>query len=77
MARPLGDAGVLIWPRNCRHPDKNQNSQESTDKFKLINAAYARLSSLAESDDDFEDLDPSELFTEDLFRDMGVDFFSV
>lgn len=31
---------ILPW---CRHPDKNNNSPESTHRFQSINAAYVRL----------------------------------
>lgn len=38
---------------NLRHPDKNNNSDESTERFQLVNAAFARLKAQG-SDDDLE-----------------------
>uniref|UniRef100_A0A383VNM1 J domain-containing protein n=1 Tax=Tetradesmus obliquus TaxID=3088 RepID=A0A383VNM1_TETOB len=55
------------------HPDKNGNSEESTTKFQLISAAYARLTSADASDDDLDDLDPNSMDMEDLFGDLGID----
>lgn len=56
----------------ARHPDKN-NSEEATEKFQMISAAYARLTSADQSDDDLDDLDPSNFDVDDLFGDMGID----
>ena len=57
----------------CRHPDKNSNSDEATEKFKEINAAYARLTSAEESDDDLDDIDPESFFMDELFEELGID----
>jgi hypothetical protein len=53
-----------------RHPDKNANSNESNEKFKQINAAYARLTSAQDSDDDLDDIDLDDLFMDDLFAEV-------
>ncbi|KAF6263756.1 hypothetical protein COO60DRAFT_1457934 [Scenedesmus sp. NREL 46B-D3] len=55
------------------HPDKNGNSEESTTKFQMVSAAYARLTSADASDDDLDDLDPNSMDMEDLFGDIGID----
>eukprot|EP00877_Chromochloris_zofingiensis_P001727 jgi/Chrzof1/11555/Cz06g00030.t1 len=59
------------------HPDKNANSVESTEQFKKINAAYARLTTAEESDDDLDDIDPDDLFMDDLFQELGIDPFFI
>jgi hypothetical protein len=59
--------------RYRRHPDKNSNSDEATEKFKEVNAAYARLTSAEESDDDLDDIDPESFFMDELFEELGID----
>jgi DnaJ-class molecular chaperone len=48
----------------CRHPDKNDNSVESTTKFQEISAAYAALTQAN---------DQRGAFGEDFFEDVDVD----
>lgn len=49
------------------HPDKNAGCERSAEKFKMVSAAYARLTSDHQSDDE---LDDDELFPEELFEQM-------
>ncbi|KAF5836929.1 hypothetical protein DUNSADRAFT_5260 [Dunaliella salina] len=55
---------ALIW-----HPDKNRDrTEEASEKFKQINAAYARLTGSDESDDEIDEDDFADL--SDLFGTM-------
>lgn len=65
---PLSD---VAFDFACRHPDKNNGSEESTEKFKQVSAAYSRLTSPT-ADDDMDGFDPSDIFTDDLFDEMGM-----
>ncbi len=67
----------LVTLNQHRHPDKNNNSEESNEVFKRINAAYARLSKADESDDDLDDIDPDDFFADDLFTELGIDPFFI
>lgn len=51
-----------------RHPDKNNGSEESTAKFKLINTAYMRLTK--DRGDDMEDYDAEDMYDDDLFNEF-------
>lgn len=39
-----------------RHPDKNGNSAESTERFQDVNAAYARLTMDEDDEDGLDDV---------------------
>ncbi|MEW5301136.1 MAG: hypothetical protein WDW36_004015 [Sanguina aurantia] len=54
---------ALIW-----HPDKNNGSEESTAKFKLINTAYMRLTK--DRGDDMEDYNAEDMYDDDLFSEF-------
>jgi preprotein translocase subunit Sec63 len=51
------------------HPDKNGGCPESAEKFKLVSAAYARLTSGNESDDELDDEDLSA-FSMEIFEEL-------
>lgn len=56
-------------PLPRRHPDKNNNSEESTEKFKLINAAYVRLTK--DKGDDMSDYDAEDMYEDDIFSEFA------
>jgi len=49
---------------------KMPTAMKSNEQFKQINAAYARLTSAQDSDDDLDDIDLDDLFMDDLFAEV-------